>query len=270
MPNWALAVIMGLVEGATEFIPVSSTGHLILAGHVLGFEGPSEKTFDIVIQLGAILAVCWIYRARLIGATVGLGHNPKATRFATNLLIAFLPAAVVGLLAHGFIKAVLFSPWVVATTLFLGGIAILVIERNLPRMRIVSVDEIGYGTAFGIGLFQCISLIPGVSRSGATIMGALLLGTGRVAATEFSFFLAIPIMFAATFYDLWKSRHELVLDEMTMIAIGFATAFVSSLLVVKWLIGFVGRHDFSAFAWYRIAIGIAGFIGLWLVSHPAP
>lgn len=261
---------MGLVEGATEFIPVSSTGHLILAGHILGFEGPAEKTFDIVIQLGAILAVCWIYRVRLIDATVGLGRQPSATRFAANLFLAFLPAAVVGLFTHGFIKDVLFSPWVVAIALLLGGIAILVIERNLPRMRTKSVDDMSYGTAFGIGVFQCLALIPGVSRSGATIMGALLLGTGRIAATEFSFFLAIPIMFAATFFDLWKSRHELVVGDATTIAIGFVTAFVASLVIVKWLIGFVSRHDFSAFAWYRIAVGIAGLIGLWLVSSPAP
>jgi undecaprenyl-diphosphatase len=270
MPIWVLAVIMGLVEGATEFIPVSSTGHLILAGHVLGFEGPAEKTFDIVIQLGAILAVCWIYRARLVSAVVGLGREPAATRFAANLFAAFLPAAVLGFFLHGYIKEVLFSPWVVAVTLFLGGVAILVIERNLPRMRMMSVDKMSYRTAFGIGLFQCLSLIPGVSRSGATIMGALLLGTGRVAATEFSFFLAIPIMFAATFYDLWKSRHELVVDDATIIVIGFITAFVSSLVIVKWLIGFVSRHDFSAFAWYRIAVGIAGLIGLWLVSPSHP
>jgi len=270
MPIWIVAVIMGLVEGATEFIPVSSTGHLILAGHILGFEGPAEKTFHIVIQLGAILAVCWIYRTRLVDAAIGFGREPAATRFALNLFFAFLPAAVVGFFAHGFIKDVLFSPWVVAVSLVAGGIAILVIERNLPKMRVASVDDMSHATAFGIGLFQCLSMIPGVSRSGATIMGALLLGTGRVAATEFSFFLAIPIMFAATFYDLWKSRHELVVDDFTTIAIGFATAFVSSLVIVKWLIGFVSRHDFSAFAWYRIVVGLLGLAGLWLVSSPSP
>jgi undecaprenyl-diphosphatase len=270
MPIWLLAVIMGLVEGATEFIPVSSTGHLILAGHILGFEGPAEKTFDIVIQLGAILAVCWIYRARLVSATLGLGREPAATRFAATLLVAFLPAAVLGYVAHDLIKNLLFSPWVVATTLFLGGVAILVVERHLPRLRTATVDEIGYATAFRIGLFQCLSLVPGVSRSGATIIGALLLGTGRVAATEFSFFLAIPVMFAATFYDLWRSRHDLVVDDVTTIAIGFVTAFVSSLVIVKWLIGFVSRHDFSAFGWYRVAIGIGGFVALWLVSHSGP
>jgi undecaprenyl-diphosphatase len=270
MPIWIVAVIMGVVEGATEFIPVSSTGHLILAGHILGFTGPAEKTFHIVIQLGAILAVCWIYRIRLIDAVKGFGREPAANRFAANLLLAFIPAAIAGFFLHGFIKDVLFSPWVVAVALVLGGIAILVIERNLPRMRVASVDDMSYRTALGIGLFQCLSLIPGVSRSGATIMGALLLGTGRIAATEFSFFLAIPVMFAATGYDLWKSRHELVVDDFTTIAIGFVTAFVSSIIIVKWLIGFVSRHDFSTFAWYRIVVGVVGLIGLWWVSSPLP
>jgi undecaprenyl-diphosphatase len=268
MPIWVLAVVMGIVEGATEFIPVSSTGHLILAGHILGFEGPAEKTFEVVIQLGAILAVCWIYRMKLMDAVIGLGRDPSANKFVINLLLAFLPAAVLGFFAHGLIKEVLFSPWVVAFSLLLGGIAMLLIERNLPRMRTPSVDKVGFGTALGVGLFQCLSLIPGVSRSGATIMGGLMLGMGRVAATEFSFFLAIPVMFAATCYDLWKSRHDLAVDDFTTIAIGFVTAFVSSIIIVKWLIGFVSRHDFRVFAWYRIVIGIVALVGLWLVSPP--
>jgi undecaprenyl-diphosphatase len=249
------AVLLGIIEGLTEFIPVSSTGHLILASELFGYDAAQWSMFNVVIQLGAILAVCWIYRARLVSATIGLGREPAATRFAATLLVAFLPAAVVGYAAHDLIKNLLFSPWVVATTLFLGGVAILVVERHLPRLQTATVDEIGYATAFRIGLFQCLSLIPGVSRSGATIIGALLLGTGRVAATEFSFFLAIPTLVAAGAYELFRERALLSMADASWFGVGLVAAFLSAWLCVRWLLRYVSRHDFSAFAWYRIVVG---------------
>jgi undecaprenyl-diphosphatase len=266
MSIWLIAVLMGLVEGATEFIPVSSTGHLVLADRILGFDSPTSKTFTVVIQFGAILAVCWIYRQRLLDAVAGIGREPKANLFFANLMAAFVPTAVAGLFAYRFIKEYLFSPWVVAVALIAGGLAILLIERNLPRTRAPTVDDMKIRTALGIGVIQCLSMVPGVSRSGATIMGALLLGVSRVAATEFSFFLAIPVMFAASTYDLWKTRHELGADSLAIIAVGFVTAFVSSVIVVKWLIRFVSRHDFTAFAWYRIIAGVVALAGLWAVG----
>jgi undecaprenyl-diphosphatase len=251
------ALILGVVEGLTEFLPVSSTGHLILSDEILGFQGPPGQVFEIVIQLGAILAVCWIYRDRLLGALAGAATEPRAQRFNANILFAFLPAAVVGLLAHNFIKNVLFSPWVVAVSLIVGGVAILVIERIRPPPRVLEVDEIRIRHALKIGLCQCVAMIPGVSRSGATIMGALMFGVERKAAAEFSFFLAIPTMFAATAYDLFKNRAALSGHDAVTIGIGFATAFVSALFVVRWFVAFISRHGFGPFAWYRIALGSA-------------
>jgi len=249
------AVLLGFVEGLTEFIPVSSTGHLLLGAELLGFEGPPGKTFEIVIQLGAILAILWAYRAKLFGVAFGLVDNSADRRFAANVLLAFIPALVLGFTLHGFIKSVLFNPWVVATALVAGGVAILWIERNLPLARTHEIDQMSPMLAFKIGACQVLAMIPGVSRSGATIMGALLMGVDRKTATEFSFFLAIPTMVGATVYDLWKNRALLADGDYAIIAVGFVTAFVAALLVVRTLVAFVSRHGFVPFAWYRIAVG---------------
>ncbi|MBX6364937.1 MAG: undecaprenyl-diphosphate phosphatase [Gemmatimonadetes bacterium] len=249
------AAIQGLVEGATEFLPVSSTGHLILTGDLLGFEGPTASTFEIFIQLGAILAVVWYYRRFLLDVAAHWIRNPEERRFLWNLLLAFLPAAVVGLLVHGWLKAHLFNPLSVAIALVVGGVAILVIERWRPRTRVETVAAMPPRTALEIGLAQVLSLWPGMSRSGATIMGAMAFGVSRVAATEFSFFLAIPTMFAATLYDLYKSRDVLSAGDAPVFAIGFVVSFVSALVVVKALLRYVSSHDFRAFGWYRIVLG---------------
>jgi undecaprenyl-diphosphatase len=262
-PLFASAVILGIVEGVTEFLPVSSTGHLILAAELLGFTGPGSKVFEVVIQLGAILAVCWVYRERLFNAVTGMLSDASARRFVANIVVAFLPAAVAGVLLHRFIKEVLFSPWVVAVSLITGGFLILLIEhiRPLPRIRIV--EAMPLRTALGVGFCQILSMIPGVSRAGATIMGALMLGVSRPAATEFSFFLAIPTMFGASAYDLYKSRGELSFDNGAAIAVGFVVAFFAALIVVRWLVEFVSRHGFGVFAWYRIVLGTVALLGLW-------
>lgn len=250
------ATILSVVEGLTEFIPVSSTGHLILLGDLLNFQGPPGKTFEIAIQLGAILAVCWLYRMKLWQTAAGLIDNPDARRFAGNILLAFLPAAVLGVLFHRIIKEVLFSPLVVSIALIVGGFAILAIERRLPAQRVNRLENMTPLLALKIGFCQTIAMIPGVSRSGATIMGAMLLGTGRQAATEFSFFLAIPTMLGATVYDLAKNWRDLGQGDIGLIAIGFAIAFIAALLVVRALIGFISKHGFTPFAWYRIALGL--------------
>jgi undecaprenyl-diphosphatase len=254
------AAVLGVVEGLTEFLPVSSTGHLILSDEILGFQGPPGKVFEIVVQLGAILAVCWIYRARLFEALVGVTDEPRAQRFVANVLFAFVPAAIIGAFAHNFIKEVLFSPWVVAVSLIVGGIAILIIERIRPPPRVLEVDELRIRHALKIGICQCLAMVPGISRSGATIMGALMLGVDRKAATEFSFFLAIPTMFAATIYDLFKNRASLSGHDASVIAIGLVTAFISALIVVRWFVGFISRHGFAPFAWYRIVLGAAALV----------
>jgi undecaprenyl-diphosphatase len=254
---YAIAILLGIVEGLTEFIPVSSTGHLILLVDLLGFRGPPGKVFEISIQLGAIIAVCWLYRRRLAHVAVGLFSDREAQRFATNILLGFLPAMVIGVLAHGFIKSVLFSPWVVSVTLVLGGIAILAIEHFRPTSQVTHINQMTPGLALKIGLCQTVAMIPGVSRSGATIMGALLLRVGRETATEFSFFLAIPTMLAATVYDLYKNWAYLSLDDGGLIAAGFVSAFLAALVVVRTLIAFVSRNGFMPFAIYRIIIGLA-------------
>lgn len=257
-----VAAILGLLEGATEFIPVSSTGHLIVAGHWLGFEGPVAATFEIFIQLGAILAVVWIYRARLLGVVAGWRTRPADRRLVINLALAFLPAAIIGFLIHGWMKAVLFTPTVVAGALVVGGIAILVIERWDPPATVTSLDAIPYRTALGVGIAQVLSLVPGTSRSGATILGGYALGLSRPVATEFSFFLAVPIMFAATLFDLFKSRGALTPDTVPMFTVGFLVAFVSALFIVRLFLRFVAQHTFAAFAWYRIALGVLIFVVL--------
>ncbi len=257
------AVIQGLVEGATEFIPVSSTGHLILVGDWIDFRGPTADTFEIFIQLGAILAVVWFYRATLVNVVRHWIDNPVERRFLWNLFIAFLPAAIVGLAVHDLILKYLFNPITVAAALVVGGFVILLIEWWSPRARTESVAEMRPLTALEIGLAQVLSLFPGVSRSGATIMGAMSAGVSRVAATEFSFFLAIPVMFAATLYDLFKSRHLLHTSDLGVFAVGFVVAFLSALVVVKWLIHFVAHHSFKGFAWYRIAFGLLVLVYYW-------
>jgi undecaprenyl-diphosphatase len=253
--TWVKAFVLGVVEGATEFIPVSSTGHLILVGEWLAFEGDAAVTFDIVIQLGAILAVLWLERAKVVGALAGARTDPVARRFLLNLAIAFVPAAALGFFVHDFVTERFFNPLVVAVSMVLGGVAILAIERWHPPATSATVDDITPQQALGIGLAQCLSLIPGVSRSGATIMGALGLGASRVAAAEFSFFLAIPVMFAATGYSLLGSLDLFSPELVPVFAIGFVVSFASALLVVKAFIGFVKRHTFVPFAWYRIVFG---------------
>jgi undecaprenyl-diphosphatase len=251
------AAVLGLVEGATEFIPVSSTGHLIVVSDWLGLVDERAKTFDIFIQLGAILAIVWLYRARLVRTVLAAREDPKSRRFIGNLLIAFLPAALVGFLAHDWIKARLFNPTVVAVALVVGGVLILLIERWSPVPKVHDVSDVPPRTAFGIGLAQVLSLIPGTSRSGATIMGGYALGLSRVAATEFSFFLAIPVMLAATMYDLMRSWSVLAPADAPTFAVGFVVSFLTAVVVVRAFLAYVSGHSFGAFAWYRIVFGAA-------------
>lgn len=258
------AILLGVIEGATEYLPVSSTGHLIVFVDLLGFIGPPGKVFEIVIQVGAVLAVCLLYFGKLFGVLRDFTTDPAARSFVKAILIAFLPAAVLGVLLHKYIKAYLFSPAVVATTLILGGIAILAIERLRPVPRVRSIEAFSPKLAFGIGLIQCIAMIPGVSRSGATILGALLLGVERKTAAEFSFFLAIPTLFGAAVYDLWSNRDSLSGDGALLLLIGFAAAFVTAMLVVRWMIDFVSRNGFGLFAWYRIVFGLGLAVILYL------
>ncbi|SJZ35463.1 undecaprenyl-diphosphatase [Enhydrobacter aerosaccus] len=249
-------LVIGVVEGLTEFLPVSSTGHIILAEEVLDFTGPPGKVFDIVIQLGAILAICVLYRAKIWSTVTGvLQRDPRAVRFAGSVIVAFLPAAVVGVIAYKVIKQFLMSPMVVAIALIVGGVAILVIERLAQRPRVKSVDDIDLKTAFYIGLCQCLAMIPGVSRAGATIMGARAFRVERATAAEFSFFLAMPTMLGASVYDLYKNWSDLSWSGSATIALGFTAAFFSALVVVAPFIRFISRYGFALFAWYRIAIG---------------
>jgi undecaprenyl-diphosphatase len=258
---YAKAILLGIVEGLTEFLPISSTGHLIVASDWLEFNRGNAGSFEVFIQLGAILSVCWYYRARLASVARGIGTMPTANRFVTNLFVAFMPAAVVGFFAHDYIKAELFSPRVVAVALILGGFAILAIERWFKTPALRETDEITPRLALQIGLAQVLALIPGISRSGATIMGGMVCGLNRRAATEFSFFLAIPMMFAATLYDLAKNWGDLGMADIGVFATGFVTAFISALVAIRFLIQFVSQHSFAVFAHYRIIFGV--FL-LWL------
>ncbi len=255
------AAVMGMVEGLTEFLPISSTGHLILAGSLIGFTGEKAKAFEIIIQAGAILAVCWEYRARLAAVIANLGSDPKARRFVLNLFVAFLPAAILGLVLARKIKAALFAPVPVALAFLVGGLVILWVERRIasgaarpPRIR--SVDDMTPLDAFKVGIAQAFALVPGTSRSGATIIGGMLFGMSRVAATEFSFFLAIPTLFAATAYSLYKERDSLVAADAPMFLVGFVVSFIAAFLCVRWLLRFIGSHTFTGFAWYRIVFGL--------------
>lgn len=249
------ALTLGIVEGLTEFLPISSTGHLILIGDLLDFNNEREKVFMIAIQLGAILAVCWEYRRKIADVVMGIVSDLPAQRFVLNLLIAFMPAAILGLLFIDVIKQYLFNPLSVATALVIGGIVILWAERRDHRIEVEQVDDMDWRHALKVGCAQCLALIPGTSRSGATIIGGLLFGLSRKAAAEFSFFLAIPVMFAATFYDVYKNRAILEFDDIGMFATGFVAAFFSALIAVRGLIRFISNHDFTVFAWYRIVFG---------------
>ena len=259
-PTLLTAAILGLVEGLTEFLPVSSTGHLIVAASLLNYTGDKAKLFEIVIQAGAILAVCWEYRRKLVGVAAGLFSDRAAQRFTINLGIAFLPAATLGLAFSRLIKAHLFAPVPVASAFVVGAFIILWAERRQRRnpgtVRIESVEQMRWSDALKIGFAQALALIPGTSRSGATIIGGMLFGLSRPAATEFSFFLAIPTLLAATGYELVRNRNLLVADDLAMIGVGFVVAFISALLVVRWLLRYVAHHDFVPFAWYRIAFGL--------------
>lgn len=301
------ALLLGLLEGLTEFIPVSSTGHILLAGHFLGFES-TGKAFEVLIQLGAILAILSVYAARfwaflkrpdrfkvigevivgVIAALIWMGGcafefvsalvrrrrpnlflppqlpDDPAVRMLVGLAIGFLPAAVIGVLAHGFIKSVLFeSPMLICTTLLLGGVALLVIDRLPLKPRYHNAMDFPLHLCLAIGFVQCLAMVPGVSRSGSTIAGSLLMGTDKRSAAEFSFFLAMPTMAGAFAYDLYKNRDVLSMDDATIIAIGFVTSFVAAVFVVRRLLDFVSRHGFAPFAWWRIGVGLAGFAGLY-------
>jgi undecaprenyl-diphosphatase len=266
-PTVLVAFVLGVVEGLTEFLPVSSTGHLIVAGSLLGYTGERAKVFEIVIQAGAILAVCWEYRVRLAAAIAGLGGNRDARRFVANLAVAFVPAAVLGLLFAKLIKGYLFAPVPVALAFVVGALIILWAERRQrlapASIRIESVDAMRWTDALKIGFAQAFALIPGTSRSGATIIGGMLFGLSRPAATEFSFFLAIPTLFAACLYDFARNRALFSAQDVQGLAIGFAAAFASAFLCVRWLIRYVSRHDFVPFAWYRIAFGLLILVTAW-------
>lgn len=256
------AILLGLIEGLTEFLPVSSTGHILLAGHFLGFES-TGKVFEIVIQLGAILAIVTVYFARLWKMLVDLPRDARTRRFIAGILIAFLPAAVIGALAHDFIKTVLFeSPMVICVSLILGGIVLLFVDRWQLQPKYSDVMDFPLPVCLAIGLFQCLAMIPGTSRSGSTIVGALLLGADKRSAAEFSFFLAMPTMAGAVAYDLFKNRDVLSGSDFTVIAVGFVVAFVAAVIVVRSLLDYVSRHGYALFGWWRLVVGGLGAIAL--------
>jgi undecaprenyl-diphosphatase len=265
MNDWLAAIILGLVEGLTEFIPVSSTGHLLLAEKALGLEGQAWDTFAVLIQLGAILAVVALYFQRLFGVLLAAPKDPQARRFILSVLIAFLPAVFVGLLLHDWIKTVLFeSPALICWSLIVGGVVLLAVDRWTPKARFGDAMRFPLLTSLGVGLFQCLSIVPGVSRSGSTIVGALLLGADRRAAAEFSFFLAIPTMVAAFTYDLYKSRDLITADGAGVIAVGFVVSFLSGLVVIKTMLGFVQKRGYGVFGWWRILVGVLGLAAMQL------
>lgn len=256
------ALVLGLIEGLTEFIPVSSTAHVLLAGHFMGFQSPGN-TFAVLIQLGAILAILLVYFQKLLQIAIDLPHSAEARRFVLTVLLAFLPAAVIGAIAHDFIKTVLFeTPMLICVMLILGGIILLLVDKMKLSPRYTDITQYPASLAFKIGLFQCLAMIPGTSRSGATIVGALLMGTDKRSAAEFSFFLAMPTMLGAFVLDLYKNRNALSFDDAGIIAIGFIAAFVTALFVVRSLLDFVSSRGFAPFAYWRILVGTAGLIGL--------
>jgi len=250
------AAILGVVEGLTEFLPISSTGHLIVVGSLLNFNDERGKLFEIVIQSAAILAVMWEYRAKISSVASGLSHEPTARRFVFNVFIAFLPLALIGLLFGKHIKAALFNPITVATTSIIGAIFILWAEKRQHTVRVDTVDDLNWKDALKVGFAQALALIPGTSRSGATIIGGLFFGLSRKAATEFTFFLAMPTLIGATLYQLYKERALLSSDDLGMWASGFIASFISAFLCVRWLLRYISSHDFTIFAWYRIVFGL--------------
>lgn len=250
-----VAAFLGLLEGLTEFIPVSSTGHVLLAGHFLGFDS-AGKTFEVVIQLGAVLAILTLYSTRLIAVFAAAPSDPVARRFVWSVLLAFLPAAFIGVLAHGFIKEVLFeTPMLIAVMLILGGIVLVFVDRFAPEPVHDDAMKLPIPMAIKIGFIQCLAMVPGVSRSGATIVGALMLGASKRAAAEFSFFLSMPTMAGAFAYDLYKNRDVLDTSAMGEIAVGFVMAFITAVIVVKWVLGYVSRNGYALFGWWRIIVG---------------
>lgn len=260
--DFAVAALLGVIEGLTEFIPVSSTGHLLILGHFLEFDS-AGKTFEVVIQLGAVLALVVVYAAKLAWVLGNMHRDPAAFRFAVSVLLAFLPAVVVGVLAHDFIKTVLFeSPQLIAIMLILGGIVLLFVDRIAPPAQYDDASALPLRRAFAIGVIQCLAMVPGVSRSGATIVGARMLGVGRVAAAEFSFFLSVPTMTGAVAYDLYKNRDILEVSDLGQIAIGFVAAFIVAILVVRWVLSYVGRNGFAIFGWWRIIVGTVVLVAL--------
>lgn len=264
MENQSLldALVLGLLEGLTEFIPVSSTGHLLLAGHFMGFES-TGKAFEILIQLGAILAILTVYSSRLIKLLVDFPNDGRTRRFVFGIVLAFLPAAFLGVLAHGFIKTVLFeTPMLVCVMLIIGGFILLWIDRLDLKPRYHDVMDFPLSLCLKIGLFQCLALIPGTSRSGSTIVGSLLLGTDKRSAAEFSFFLAMPTMAGAFTYDLYKNRDVLTAADLPVIGVGFVAAFVAAVIVVRYLLDYVSKHGFALFAWWRLVVGTLGLAAL--------
>lgn len=258
------AAVLGLLEGLTEFLPVSSTGHLLLAGHFLGFESKG-RTFEVVIQLGAILALFSVYATLVVRLFLRARHEDAARRAIVSVLLAFLPAVVIGVLAHGFVKSVLFeTPVLIAVMLILGGFVLLVIDRVAPAPVHHDALALPFGKSLVIGLCQTLAMVPGVSRSGATIVGALLLGVEKRAAAEFSFLLSLPTMGAAVAYDLFKNRDVLDFGAVWEIAIGFAVAFLTAVLVVRWVLKFIGQHGYALFGWWRIIVGTAALVALWM------
>lgn len=259
------AAMLGLLEGITEFLPVSSTGHILLAGHFLGFESEG-KVFEVLIQFGAILAILMVYFTRLWTILITLPTSEQSRRFTAAVTLAFLPSALIGVFAHGIIKTVLFeAPTLICVMLVLGGVVLLWVDRRETTVRYTDVRDYPLSLALKIGLCQCVAFIPGVSRSGATIAGSLLMGTDKRSAAEFSFFLAIPTMAGAFGYDLWLNRNALSQDDMAIIGVGFLVAFISAIFVVRGLLNFVTRHGFAPFAYWRIFIGSLGLIGLYLM-----
>jgi undecaprenyl-diphosphatase len=261
------AAVMGVVEGLTEFLPISSTGHLILAASLLNFTGEKVKVFEIAIQTGAMFAVIWQYRTRLLNAVVGWGSDPLARRFLLNIGVAFIPAVVLGLAFNKTIKAHLFHPVPVALAFVVGGLVILWVERGRKsasqRPRIETVDQMSMVDALKVGLVQCLALVPGTSRSGATIIGGMMFGLSRHCATEFSFFLGIPTLMGAGVYSVWKERAALSLSDWPMFAVGLGVSFLAALVCIRWLIRYVSTHDFVPFAWYRIVFGGLVLLTAW-------